>query len=190
MCSSPSVIEGACIIVVGTTYVLGYFLSSTLLVGRFPRRILLAVSGGAMAVSTAAVAATGAAREVHALNPLAGALCASAALVLFVMAYSAGFGPVPFVLLAETPGGDAVGGAVAAAAMTANFAALKSFPYLLAGLGLSSTFLLSSTVCSAGALFALAFVTGNNWLSRIVTTFTTEKKSYKKIYVSFKKFIS
>jgi len=158
-------VEGACIIVVGATYVVGYLLSSTILMGRFSRRALLSASGGAMAVSMAAVAATGAAREVHALSPLAGALCAAAALVVFVVAYSGGFGPVPFVLLAEAPGGDAMGGFVAAAAMAANFAALKSFPYVLSGLGLTATFLLSSSVCSAGALFALAFVDGasNRW---------------------------
>jgi len=50
-------------VVVGSTYVLGYILSSVVFMSRFSRRHLLVMSGFGMALATAAVAAAGAARE-------------------------------------------------------------------------------------------------------------------------------
>jgi len=96
--------------------------------------------------------------HIVSFSPTTSALTSAAALVVFVLSYSLGFGPIPFIMLAEAPGGDGLGGFLTASAMAANFAAVKIFPYSLSGLGLPATFALSSLVCAGGALFALALI--------------------------------
>ncbi len=153
------VLEKVGVLLVGTAYVAGYLVSSAFLLERHSRKSLLVISALAMAASTAAVAAiatdgSGGGTDLIGWRRPMSLLALSA----FVLAYSCGFGPIPYVYLGELFPPEFNGAATGTVSMMQcvfNFVTVKSFPYLLRWLGLGGAFLFSCCVCLLGAAFAV-----------------------------------
>jgi SP family facilitated glucose transporter-like MFS transporter 8 len=83
------------------------------------------------------------------------------AISVFIMAFSIGFGPIPFLVLGEVCAPDIKGFAVGSALTlnwTLSFIITKFFANLQDAIGIGSTFLLFSAFCVFGALFVLTFL--------------------------------
>lgn len=140
------------VLVIGLNYVIGYLVASAFLMPNFRRRTLLVGSALSMAAATATVAfmsqyGAGTGRlfshetVLHfspRLSDLVGAVTASTVSALslsgFVLSYSAGFGPIPYIYLGELFPPEHNGlstGLVSLGMCTFNFVSLKTFPYML-----------------------------------------------------------
>ncbi len=139
---------------VGLAYVVGYLTSSVLLLPRVRRRLLLVASALGMAASNAAVAALARFGEgecqkygtcarttkkkvnffLATLGSYVSGIVTAIIFSLFVLSYSSGFGPVPYIFLGELFPPERRGvvtGTVSMAQCVFNFGALKVFPYML-----------------------------------------------------------
>lgn len=130
--------------------------ASAMLVDRLGRRALLLVSAAVMAACLSLLGA-----HVAGAFPLDLAWLPLAAVALFVVAFSLGFGPAPWILLGElfTPDNKPTAAAVCA---TVNwlqaFTVTKVFVNMEAALGLAGTFWVFAGNCAAAAIFVALLV--------------------------------
>lgn len=153
------------VILIGLTYVLGYVLSAAVFLQRFPRRTLLMASAVGMAFATAAVAGLD---SLGGRTPAAN-VASVLALLLLVLAYALGFGPIPYIYVGELfppEFNGVVTGLVNMLQQTFCFLSLKSFPYILEGLNMSGAFLFSSVVCVVGVIYVFFLVPETKDLSK------------------------
>ncbi|KAF4532913.1 hypothetical protein B566_EDAN001517 [Ephemera danica] len=137
------------VVQVGVTY------AATILVDKAGRRILLMLSSSVMALCLAVLGVhfylleTGVDVSNLGLIPLA-------SVVLFIVMFSLGFGPIPWTMLGELFPGH-IKGAASALACVENyilcFAVTKTFQNLLDTLGSSFTFWIFAGICAIGTVF-------------------------------------
>ena len=145
------------ILIIGSAYVLGYLLASCYFLRRFNRRTLLIGSAALMALSTGTVAVVG----FLDLGSVVTAAVSFTALAIFALAYSCGFGPVPFIYLGEMFPPEHNGlatGTVTALNCTFTFLSLKAFPYMLQYLKIFGSFMVSLAACLLGIVFVMLVV--------------------------------
>ncbi|XP_059469654.1 facilitated trehalose transporter Tret1-like [Neocloeon triangulifer] len=152
---SPSVAT----IIVGVVQVVISFLA-LLLVDRAGRRILLMISSSVMAICLAALGVhfylldTGVDVSNYGLIPLA-------SVVLFIIMFSLGFGPIPWTMLGELFPAK-IKGAASAMACVENyvlvFVVTKTFQGLLESLGSAGTFWMFGGICIVGTVFVFFLV--------------------------------
>jgi len=151
---------GMATIIIGIVQVIGTAVACTM-VDRFGRRWLLTVTGFGMAVSCLVLGICF--RVIEVLQPLDSNLgwLSLISLVVYMMAFSLGWGPVPFVLLSEIFPARARGMSTAIANVTNWFLAFvitKSFASLQAMFGMSAAFWLFGACCLVGIVWVLRCV--------------------------------
>ncbi len=169
---------------IGITYVVGYLLASAIFLPRFRRRSLLVSSAAGMAASNVAVAAL-ARFGPGLLGPSASGIATAAAFSAFVLSFSLGFGPVPYLFLGELFPPEHRGLATGTVAMSQslfNFASVKAFPFLLEWLGTEGEFLLCACVCLLGGIVSFLVVppTEGKTQEEIWAIFGREKRITKR----------
>ncbi|XP_065350463.1 facilitated trehalose transporter Tret1-like [Cloeon dipterum] len=152
---SPSVST----IIVGVVQVVVSFIA-TLLVDRAGRRVLLFVSASVMALCLAALGVyfhlldTDVDVSSYGLIPLA-------SVVLFIVMFSVGFGPIPWTMLGELFPAK-IKGAASALACVENyvlvFTVTKSFQPLVEAVGSAATFGIFAGICVVAVLFTVFVV--------------------------------
>ena len=149
-----------CTIIIGVANFGATFMAN-LLIDRLGRKVLLIISDIFMIVSLGVL---GGFFYVHTNHPdhaegLGWAPLAS--LIVYVVAFSLGFGPVPWLMLGEIFPGK-IRGSAAATATAFNwiccFAVTKVFPEFIASFGPSVTFLCFGAVCLLGLAFIVLVV--------------------------------
>lgn len=130
-----------------------------MLIDRIGRRSLLLIgfAGTALSLGLIAIAA---ATDAAALDVLA-----MIGLVLYIAAFAASIGPLPWVMMSEIfpLNVRGIGMSVASLANWAfNFIVVFSFPVLVSSIGLGGVFAIYAVVCAAGILFTLRFVPETN----------------------------
>lgn len=150
-------------IIIGVVQVLATY-SSTLLVDKAGRRILLLVSSTVMAVCLTALGLYFYLQSHgHDVSSISWLPLASVA--MFIIVFSMGFGPIPWIMLGELFPSNVKG---IASAVTAAFnwilafAVTKSFQNLLDLLGSPVTFWLFAVMCIAGTIFTAVLVPETN----------------------------
>ncbi|WP_183982200.1 MFS transporter, partial [Pseudoxanthomonas broegbernensis] len=143
---------------------IGACLVTVVLIDKVGRKPLLWVGSAGMAVSLALVVwafASGSLVDGHLqLSDAMGTLALVAANV-YVVFFNVSWGPVMWVMLGEMFPNQIRGSGLAvagAAQWTSNFAITMSFPILLAGIGLASTYALYLVAAVVSVFFVLRFV--------------------------------
>ncbi|XP_055693277.1 facilitated trehalose transporter Tret1-2 homolog isoform X2 [Lutzomyia longipalpis] len=148
---------GLATIIVGIMQVVATFLA-TLMVDRLGRRILLIASDFAMATCTLALGVYFHLKAQDEENVASLGWLPIVALCVFIVMFSIGFGPVPFIIIGELFASD-VKGVAAGMAMTSNwtlaFIITKAFPSLLDIIGSGPTFWIFSGLSYLGAIFII-----------------------------------
>lgn len=129
------------------------------LIDRIGRRPLLYIGFGGAALSLGLIA-LGAWTQAQWLD-----IIAVAGLVIYIAAFAASLGPLPYVMMAEVYPRHvrALGMSVATLAnWSLNFVVVFSFPVLVAAIGLGGVFAFYSLVCVAGLFFARRYVPETN----------------------------
>nr|CAD7462898.1 unnamed protein product [Timema tahoe] len=147
-------------IIVGVVQVLATYASSVL-VDRTGRRVLLLLSDTAMAVCLLVLSVYFFIRERHPDHVTFIAWLPLASVVVYIVLFSLGFGPLPWFMIAEIVPAE-VKGVVSAVAVCVNWALVfvvtKAFGPMVEQLGAPVTFILFCAVCSTGTAFVALFV--------------------------------
>lgn len=145
---------------IGVVNVVMTFLGMALIdrIGR--RKLLLAgFAGTALSLGMIAIAALA---DVEGLDVLA-----IIGLVLYITAFAASIGPLPWVMMSEIFPLNVRGigmGAASLANWGFNFVVVFSFPVLVSTMGLGGVFLVYAIACSIGIVFTLRYVPETNGL--------------------------
>lgn len=166
---------GQATVIIGTVQVIGTAIACTML-DRFGRRWMLAVTSIGMAFSCLMLGICY--KVIEALQPLDSHLgwLSLICLVVYILAFSLGWGPVPFVLISEIFPARARGASTAIANVTnwfVGFVITKSFASLQLTLGMYGAFW----------LFGACSLVGFIWVVRCVPE--TKGKSLEDIELSF-----
>lgn len=134
---------------------------ATIVVDRLGRRILLLASGALMALCTIVLGVYFYVKE-HDPDKVANVgWITVVALCVFIIMFSFGFGPVPWLMMGELFARD-IKGVAGAIAGTSNwllaFLITKTFSNLQAGIGAGGTFWLFSGLTILGTVFVFVFV--------------------------------
>lgn len=134
--------------------------SSTLLVDKAGRRVLLVLSSAVMAVCLTVLGLCFH-LQTHGYDVSSITWLPLASVALFIVVFSMGFGPVPWIMLGELFPNNVKGIAsalTAASAWILAFAVTKGFQNLLDLLGSPTTFWLFAVMCVAGTIFTVVLV--------------------------------
>lgn len=130
-----------------------------MLIDRIGRRRLLFIGFAGTALSLGMIA-IGAAGEFESLDVLA-----TVGLVLYIAAFAASIGPLPWVMMSEIFPLNVRGLGMSVASLANwgfNFLVVFSFPVLVSTLGLGGVFAIYALVCAAGVVFTVVFVPETN----------------------------
>uniref|UniRef100_A0A1L8DIL6 Facilitated trehalose transporter Tret1 n=2 Tax=Nyssomyia neivai TaxID=330878 RepID=A0A1L8DIL6_9DIPT len=148
---------GVATIIVGVMQVVATFLA-TLMVDRLGRRILLIASDFAMATCTLILGVYFHLKAKDEESVASLGWLPIVALCVFIVMFSIGFGPVPFIIIGELFASD-IKGFAAGMAMTSNwtlaFVITKAFPSLLDLIGSGPTFWIFSGLSYLGTIFLI-----------------------------------
>ncbi|CAG9772154.1 unnamed protein product [Ceutorhynchus assimilis] len=152
--SGAALSPGHCSILVGTVQVVAT-LASTALIDKSGRKILLILSASIMCISLAALGLyTHAGVTSYTWVPLV-------SLALFIIAFSLGFGPIPWMLMSELfpPAVKGVASSIAAASnWLLAFVVTNQFNGAKEALGLGPAFLIFSLICGVATGFVILLV--------------------------------
>lgn len=134
---------------------------STLVVDKLGRRILLLVSAGVMAICTIIIGTYFFLKQNDESSVADIGWIPVASLCLFIVAFSIGFGPIPWMMMGELFAPD-IKGFSASLAGTFNwllaFVVTKTFSNLVAAIKIGPTFWLFSGLTIVGVVFVFIFV--------------------------------
>lgn len=134
---------------------------STLVVDKLGRRILLLVSAGVMAICTIIIGTYFFLKQNDESSVADIGWIPVASLCLFIVAFSIGFGPIPWMMMGELFAPD-IKGFSASLAGTFNwllaFVVTKTFSNLVAAIKIGPTFWLFSALTIVGVVFVFFFV--------------------------------
>ncbi|GAB0094003.1 TRET1 [Sergentomyia squamirostris] len=151
---------GVATIIVGVMQVVATFLA-TLMVDRLGRRFLLIASDFAMAICTLILGIYFHLKSVDEERVASLGWLPIVALCVFIVMFSIGFGPVPFIIIGELFSTD-IKGVAGGAAMTTNwtlaFVITKAFPSMLESIGSGPTFWIFSGLSFLGTIFLIFFL--------------------------------
>lgn len=159
--------------------------SSTLLVDKAGRRVLLLISSSVMATCLTVLGLCFHLQEHgHDVSSISWLPLASVA--VFIIVFSMGFGPIPWIMLGELFPSNVKGIASAVTAASSwilAFAVTKTFQNLLDLLGSPITFWLFAVMCIAGTIFTALLVpeTKGKDLDEIQLELSRQKKSEREL---------
>jgi facilitated trehalose transporter len=151
--------ENLCTIIVGVVNFIAVFIA-TVLIDRLGRKILLYISDVAMIITLATLGGffyyknTGADISQIGWLPLA-------SFVIYVIGFSLGFGPIPWLMMGEILPGKIRGSAASVATAfnwLCTFIVTKTFPDILGLIGSHYTFWLFGVICVVALFFVIIYV--------------------------------
>ncbi|XP_063977490.1 facilitated trehalose transporter Tret1-like isoform X2 [Diachasmimorpha longicaudata] len=146
-------------IIVGVVNFASTFVA-TALIDRLGRKILLYISSAAMIVTLAALSIFFYFKETgH--DVVAVGWLPLVSFVIYVIGFSLGFGPVPWLMMGEILPAKIRGPAASVATgfnWTCTFIVTKTFKDIIALIGTSGTFLIFAVICAAGLMFVISLV--------------------------------
>lgn len=157
--SGSSLSATAASIVIGVVQVLATY-SSTLLVDKAGRRVLLLISSSVMATCLTVLGLCFHLQE-HGYDVSSISWLPLASVAVFIIVFSMGFGPIPWIMLGELFPSNVKGIASAVSAASSwilAFAVTKAFQNLLDLLGSPITFWLFAVMCITGTVFTAVLV--------------------------------
>ncbi|XP_001600172.1 facilitated trehalose transporter Tret1 [Nasonia vitripennis] len=149
-----------CTIIVGIVNFASTFLA-TALIDRLGRKILLYMSSVSMIVSLVVLGAFFYIKNVDPLRAASLGWLPLTAFVVYVLGFSLGFGPIPWLMMGEILPAKIRGSAASVATSfnwTCTFIVTKTFSDVLALLGSAGTFWLFAAICVLGLLFVITWV--------------------------------
>ncbi|XP_059607340.1 facilitated trehalose transporter Tret1 isoform X2 [Phlebotomus argentipes] len=151
---------GVATIIVGVMQVVATFLA-TLMVDRLGRRVLLITSDCAMATCTLLLGVYFFLKDQDAERVANLGWLPIVSLCVFIVMFSIGFGPIPFIIIGELFASD-IKGVAGGVAMTINwtlaFVITKAFPSLLDAIGSGPTFWIFSGLSFLGTVFLVFYL--------------------------------
>jgi facilitated trehalose transporter len=157
--SGSSLDSNICTIIVGVVNFGSTFMANVL-IDKLGRKVLLIISDVFMIISLALLGVFFYMKEHHTEVTVEYGWVPLGSFMLFVVAFSLGFGPIPWLMLGELFPGK-IRGSAAAASTAFNwicaFIVTKAFPELIANFGPYVTFLTFGVICFVG-LFFIIFV--------------------------------
>lgn len=159
--------------------------SSTLLVDKAGRRVLLVLSSTVMAVCLTALGLSFH-LQTHGYDVSSISWLPLASVALFIVVFSMGFGPIPWIMIGELFPNNVKGIASAVTAASAwilAFTVTKTFQNLVDLLGSPITFWLFAVMCVAGTIFTFVLVpeTKGKDLEDIQLELSGKKKSDREL---------
>lgn len=159
--------------------------SSTLLVDKAGRRVLLLISSSVMAICLTVLGVCFHLQE-HGYDVSSISWLPLASVAVFIIVFSMGFGPIPWIMLGELFPSNVKGIASAVTAASSwilAFAVTKAFQNLLDLLGSPITFWLFAVMCIVGTIFTAVLVpeTKGKDLEEIQRELSRQKKSEREL---------
>ncbi|XP_053689254.1 facilitated trehalose transporter Tret1 [Sabethes cyaneus] len=151
--------ENLCTIIVGLVNFIATFIA-TMLIDRLGRKMLLYISDVAMIITLMTLGgffyAKNSGQDVSQVGwlPLA-------AFVIFVLGFSLGFGPIPWLMMGEILPGKIRGSAASVATAfnwSCTFVVTKTFADIIASIGTHGAFWMFGSVCCVGLVFVILYV--------------------------------
>ncbi|XP_055612405.1 facilitated trehalose transporter Tret1 [Uranotaenia lowii] len=151
--------ENLCTIIVGVVNFIATFIA-TMLIDRLGRKMLLYISDVAMIITLMTlggffyVKANG-----HDVSHVGWLPLAS--FVIFVLGFSLGFGPIPWLMMGEILPGKIRGSAASVATAfnwSCTFVVTKTFQDIISSIGSAGAFWMFGSVCVVGLVFVIAYV--------------------------------
>ncbi|XP_034484214.1 facilitated trehalose transporter Tret1-2 homolog isoform X1 [Drosophila innubila] len=158
--ANTGISTGLSTILIGIMQVVATF-ASTIVVDKLGRRILLLASGIVMALSTTAIGVYFFLKDQNEENVLNLGWLPVASLCIFIIMFSIGYGPVPWLMMGELFATDIKGFAGSIAGTTnwvLAFVITKTFKNLTDGLGSGPTFWLFAGLTVVGVVFVFFIV--------------------------------
>ncbi|XP_046976880.1 facilitated trehalose transporter Tret1-like isoform X1 [Vanessa cardui] len=157
--AGSSLDENLCSIIIGIVNFVSTFIA-TAIIDRLGRKMLLYISSVSMIVTLVALGSYFYVREVGTDVSSYGWL-PLACLVIYVLGFSIGFGPIPWLMLGEILPSRIRGTAASMATgfnWTCTFIVTKSFHNIIAAINMYGTVWLFAVLCVIGLLFVVFFV--------------------------------
>lgn len=151
--------ENLCTIIVGVVNFIATFIA-TMLIDRLGRKMLLYISAVAMIITLMTLGgffyAKNSGQDVSQVGwlPLA-------AFVIYVLGFSLGFGPIPWLMMGEILPGKIRGSAASVATAfnwLCTFIVTKTFSDIILAIGTHGTFWLFGSICIVGLVFVIVYV--------------------------------
>ncbi|XP_065087392.1 facilitated trehalose transporter Tret1 isoform X2 [Ochlerotatus camptorhynchus] len=151
--------ENLCTIIVGVVNFIATFIA-TMLIDRLGRKMLLYISDIAMVITLMTLGgffyAKNSGQDVSQVGwlPLA-------AFVIYVLGFSLGFGPIPWLMMGEILPGKIRGSAASVATAfnwSCTFIVTKTFSDIIQAIGTHGTFWLFGSICVVGFVFVIIYV--------------------------------
>lgn len=158
-----STIEPAlCTIIIGVVNFLSTFIA-TILIDRLGRKILLYMSSVGMTITLGTLGSFFFVRDVMEMNlqEMGYGWIPLACLVIFVVSFSVGFGPVPWLMMGEILPANIRGTAASLATAfnwSCTFLVTKTFESIMIGMGQHGGYWMFGSVCCVGLFFVIFFV--------------------------------
>lgn len=160
--SESSIDENLCSVIIGVVNFISTFIA-TVLIDRLGRKILLYISTVSMIVTLVTLGAyfylKGSLEDPEILKPYG--WLPLACLVIYVLGFSIGFGPIPWLMLGEILPSKIRGTAASVATgfnWACTFIVTKTFHNIIAAIDLYGTFWLFAIICIFALLFVIFFV--------------------------------
>ncbi|XP_034252792.1 facilitated trehalose transporter Tret1-like isoform X2 [Thrips palmi] len=151
-----------CTIIIGVVNFMSTFVA-TILIDRLGRKILLYMSSVGMTITLGTLGSFFFVRDVMEvkLQELGYGWIPLACLVIYVVAFSVGFGPVPWLMMGEILPANIRGTAASLATAfnwSCTFLVTLTFQQIMTGMGQHGGFWMFGTVCCIGLFFVIFFV--------------------------------
>lgn len=157
--SGSSVDENLASIIIGVVNFISTFIA-TMLIDRLGRKVLLYISSVAMITTLLALGAYFYLKQNH-IDVTAYGWLPLACLVIYVLGFSIGFGPIPWLMLGEILPSKIRGTAASLATgfnWTCTFIVTKTFQNIIDAIYMHGTLWLFAVICIGGLLFVIFFV--------------------------------
>lgn len=155
-----SIDENYCTIILGAVNFMSTFIA-TLVIDKLGRKILLFISGGAMIVTLGILSIYFYIKDNTTISIAEYGWVPLVTLLLYVLAFSLGFGPIPWLMMGEILPAKIRGSAASLSTAfnwMCTFVVTKTFANFIDGLQIWGTFLLFAGICMISILFIALFV--------------------------------
>jgi len=152
--------ENMCSIIIGAVNIVAT-ISATILIDRVGRKVLLLVSDGFMILALAALGTFFYMKNFHEELIIDLGWVPLASFMLFVVGFSLGFGPVPWLMMGEIFPAKIRGSAAATATAfnwACTFLVTKLFPEVVGSFGAHTAFFGFGAICICGLFFIIFYV--------------------------------